>query len=63
VTISFSKTYKIIWPEYQLVPAAKIKMWYEDSVANGDAINPHLTNVDAMALDLHHAGHITLGKD
>ncbi len=53
----------IVWPEYKWVPAAKIAVWYDDAVANGDvkADPSDITTWDKV-MQLSSAGLITLQK-
>jgi hypothetical protein len=54
-------TWKIIWPEFRTVEDWQIGQWYSDAVANGEA-TAGITDIKAMAMELHHIGVITLGK-
>lgn len=54
----------IIWPEARFVPAAQIRRWYFDAVANDQIAPEYLDEVrpERMAEALSDAGLITLGQ-
>jgi len=54
--------FQIIWPERRWVSEDQIKMWYTDAVANGEAEETQLNDVEEMARELSSIGHITLGR-
>ena len=54
--------FEIIWPERRFVSEDKIRVWYSDAVANGEAEETDLTEVEEMARELSSIGHITLGR-
>lgn len=59
---SSSRSWRIVWPEYRLVPEATIRSWYADAVANDDyGIEKGLCDPDEMARALETIGNITLG--
>lgn len=57
-----SEKFEIVWPQKRWVSAAQIKVWYSDAVANGEAEETKLTDVDKMARELSSIGVITLGR-
>lgn len=53
--------FAIIWPERKLVPAHRIRTWYEDAVVNGE-VDVTGDTIEEMARALDDAGLITLHK-
>ncbi len=53
---------EIIWPDHRWVTKAQIRLWYADAVANGEAEETELKDVEEMARELSSIGVITLGK-
>ncbi len=55
-------TFEIVWPNHRWVSAAQIRVWYSDAVANGEAEETALNDVEEMVRELSSIGHITLGR-
>lgn len=50
----------IVWPDERVVPDDVLLGWAADAVANGEIDGPADLGVDELALQLSHAGLITL---